>query len=369
MEGLEQLKYEEQLDLFSKRGMKGIVSGDSYEAKKQIKTVSTIGYYNLKSYAYPFYDKSNKKYNGISFNDVVTRYYRDKRLKQNVLQAIEDIEVTLNTKIAFYLGENYGAYGYKNFYKWCQNAGNNEYLNGVKVDKYFLEREKLSFFSKLQSKIKKTSVIDIKDFEEKNSNVFPPIWLIVNELTIGESIHILKLMSKSGRKVIADQFGCTVDSFISWLDCINLIRNICCHNGNLIDLELRTKPIPPQDYKNHLIVLNNGERERCTNKIALPILIISVLMSSINMKYKFEELHTSLFQLCSKKDEVAKSYGFKDINAINSIFNRKILSKRKVESQTVRSYINSTRNLQILLEIKEMITKQEKKLRKKRNKS
>lgn len=364
MGSLEQLNYEDQLKLFGSRGMKNISCGNSYAAKRQLKSIATIGYYNLKSYAYPFYDKSKKVYTKITFDELISRYYRDKRLKQSVLQAIEDIEVSLNTKLAFYLGEKYGAYGYKNFYKWCQNTGENKYLKNTRVDKFFLEKEKLSFFSKIQAKMKKTSMIDIQDFEKNESQVFPPIWLIMNELTIGESVHILKLMSKAGRSKIAEEFSCTVDELIDWLDCINLIRNVCCHNGNLIDLKLRTKPIPPSEYRNYLVVLVNKEREMCTNKIALPIFIIVFLMNAINPRYKFEELHTSLFQLCNKNDKVAESYGFKSISAIDKIFNTKILSKRTRDFQIVKEYIATTINQEKLDDIKKFVRRRERRIRK-----
>ncbi len=92
------IRYIDQLALFKLRGMTGInLSIHNKNTKevnhliKQLKTVSTLGYYNLKSYALPYYDSGNSSYHNIHFDNLVARFYRDKHLKQAVLHAIEKL--------------------------------------------------------------------------------------------------------------------------------------------------------------------------------------------------------------------------------------------------------------------------------------
>lgn len=59
------LNFEEQLLLFKQRKMGGI-DRNSDEFKCQVNSVKTIEYYNLKQYAYMFYDKEIKQYDDIS---------------------------------------------------------------------------------------------------------------------------------------------------------------------------------------------------------------------------------------------------------------------------------------------------------------
>ncbi|CAH0417168.1 Abi family protein [Periweissella fabaria] len=353
---LAQLDFKSQLELFRDRGMEGI----NVNEERQLKTISSIGYYSLKSYAYPFYDSETKTYNGITFSQIVARYYRDKRFKQNILQAIEDIEVTLNTKISYYMGENYGPFGYQNFYKWCQNSGKNRYLKNVQIDKFFLENEKLKFLSSLQSAVKKSSNKDIKAFNSQSNDVFPPIWLLVNTFTLGQSIHILKLMNNDNRKKIAEDFNCTFKELISWLDCINLIRNICCHNGNLIDLTIRTKPKVPSGAES-FIQINDNE---ATNKIALPIVIIVYLIKEINTKYKFTDLTSSLLSLFNGVNDDA--YGFKNKDVIFELFGEEKKTSSQIKLETIKECL-SVCNFEDLEEVEKLIEKRHRRLLARKN--
>lgn len=93
------------------------------------------------------------------------------------------------------------------------------------------------------------------------------------------------------RKLIADYFNCTTDELFSWLECLRLIRNICCHNGNLADLQLKIRPRAPREFINQKILYTipikdhdgNLRRWLITNRIALPLAIIVHLMRCINL--------------------------------------------------------------------------------------
>lgn len=254
------IRYIDQLALFKLRGMAGInlsihnkSTQDVSHLAKQLKTISTLGYYNLKNYALPYYNIRHSSYQNISFDNLVARFYRDKHLKQSVLHAIEDIETTLNTKISNVLGRKYGPYGYLDFRVWCQRNSKNKFLHNKFMDKYAIQKEQINFLAKIPVKVRKSASYDMHRFASESERVNPPIWLLMNELTLGESIHIYKLMSKNNRDQISTYFGCKTDELVSWLDNINLIRNICCHNGLLADFKLKTKAKVPVEFKTHNI--------------------------------------------------------------------------------------------------------------------
>lgn len=326
-----QLRFIDQLALLKLRGIDGIslrVSnfkndpGNSRETViKNVNKLSEIGYYTLKNYASPFYNQETRKYESLSFSALIARYYRDKHLKQATLHAIEDIEVALNTKIAYLLGNKYGAFGYKNFHLWCQRNGYNSYINR-RMNKYTLKQEEYDMLQKIIRGAQKSSSKSILEFERSSEEVVPPVWLMINLLTLGESIWILELMSKSNRAAIADEFECSVDELIGWLKCINLIRNICCHNENLIDFKLKTKPSIPKWVKESKILYSITQKDgsiKYTNAIALPLSIIITLTKTINNKYRLNDLKFSLSKLTTS-DQLAKQYGFKDIEQMNLLF-------------------------------------------------
>ena len=324
------LRYTDQLALLKLRGVTGI-SLSVHKIKeepreklhKQLKTISTIGYYNLKNYAVPYFNGT--RYENLSFDGLVARYYRDKHLKQAVLHAVEDIETTLNTKIASVLGKKYGAFGYLDFRLWCQRNTKNKFLHGKYMDKFAIQKEQTNFLENLQRSIRKSDSRDVQYFLENTEKIYPPIWLVMNELTLGTTIHLYKLMNKSNQRMISDYFNCKTDELVSWLESINLIRNICCHNGILADFKLKTKAKVPVEYKHDketgdiLVKLKSGTY---TNRLALQLCIIVKLMSKINNNYAYKDLKISVNKLlddCTKPSY----YGFCDKEAIRKLFRKK----------------------------------------------
>ncbi|MEX2947713.1 Abi family protein [Staphylococcus warneri] len=114
------LSFNEQVDLFESRGM--IISNKDNAIKK----IENIGYYKIKEFAHPLSKvvkdengESIRNYNGVLFDDIITRYYQDKNLRMGLLHAIEKIEVSLKTRISYVIGNANGAFGYLDFSKWC----------------------------------------------------------------------------------------------------------------------------------------------------------------------------------------------------------------------------------------------------------
>lgn len=346
MTNKKQLRYIDQLALLKLRGVQGIHlewslynrnlkirKREKYYLQRQLIDLSTLGYYQLKDYLYPF--KRKNQFCNISFKGMRERYYQDKRLRQNTLHAIEDIEVTLNTKIAHVLGENSGAYGYLNFGTWCQLNAHNPYFRVRRnnrwrpkfMSKEVIQNEQVKFIKEARIKIIKSRTLDVVRLRKESNTSDIPIWLLMNELTLGNSVHLYKLMNPQLRKIIADYFDCTTDELVSWLECLRLIRNICCHNGNLADLRLKTRPKVPREFLDRKILYtipirdHDGRlrRQIITNRIALPLAIIVHLMRCINQKYNFHELDNSIKKLINI-NVTANYYGFSSSQSVDLLF-------------------------------------------------
>lgn len=359
MTNKKQLRYIDQLALLKLRGVQGIHlewslynrnlnirKRERYYLQRQLSDLSTLGYYQLKDYLYPY--RKGSRFSNISFRQMRERYYQDKRVRQNTLHAIEDIEVTLNTKIAYVLGDNCGAYGYLNFSNWCQHNTYNPYFKVRRnnrwrskfMSKDVLQDEQVKFIKEVRIKIIKSRTPDVVRLRKESDTSDVPIWLLMNELTLGNSIHLYKLMKPKLRKLIADYFNCTTDELISWLECLRLIRNICCHNGNLADLQLKTRPRAPREFINQKILYTipikdhdgNLRRWLITNRIALPLAIIVHLMRCINQKYNFHDLNSSIKNLIN--DSVtANYYGFRDSQSVDLLFYSHFKSSNEKESK------------------------------------
>lgn len=65
------------------------------------------------------------------------------------------------------------------------------------MDKYIIQKEQLNFLAKIPAKVTKSASYDMHKFSSTSDKVNPPIWLLMNKLTLGESIHIRVVLVKS----------------------------------------------------------------------------------------------------------------------------------------------------------------------------
>ena len=286
---------------------RGVIFSDDEE--KDIQKIKELGFYKIKEFAnvYLFKSKySTPKYNNAYFADILTRYYQDKNLRMHIFHASESIEVFLNNQISDLLGKKYGAFGYLEFKNW---------MDRKRFNKFQVEEKQFYFKKKLLRKVKLSSLSDMKDRNNLNDEGFPTVWLMVDCLTFGDSVHIVENMSLKNKLQIAKSFNCTPRELLSWLKCLNFIRNICAHNNDLIDISIITKPQPPKNYRQFLF----KDGHRFTNKIAIAILIIKQLMTVINPKYSFYDIYHAFNRVSAGNDNVAQSLGFKNFKAIHSL--------------------------------------------------
>ena len=307
------------------------VSITENDINRDTETVKRIGYYKLKEIVQYYVLEKNEK---ISFENLLERYYCDKQLRMNTLHAIEDIEIYLHNCIGELLGNKYGPFGYLDFKNWCDKT---------KFSKEEVKKDERKFKKKLAKKTKKSRMPDLKEQKNLNPESYPTVWLAMEVLTLGELVFLYRRMSVKNKKIIATKFNTNQTELLSWLECLNLIRNICCHNSNLVNIKLTTKPKIPKKYKKSLYFFDKKE----TNRLALTLVIIKRMMESVNPKYNYTKLNKTLLNLIKRpkgsidnltKDKNAKLLGFNKASDINKIFPPKRNPRSKRRSKGKKNY-------------------------------
>ncbi|EGC78155.1 hypothetical protein E4N83_02365 [Treponema denticola] len=299
------LTFEEQIDLFIQRGMQ--VSDKTKDSKK----LQYINYYKLKELAYPFYKQTAEgeyKYQNISFDELLKRYYQDKHIRLAMLSCIEKIEIAFKTRFCHLLGKKHGAYGYLQFNNWC---------NKEKYCKYYISEKQGDFKNRIKENqylYHKTKCIENFLLQNKDSEKIP-IWMLVEVLTFGEILYLFGIMSTENQKHIANDFNCQINEFISWLKSLNFIRNQCAHNSNIINIKLKTKPLLRHDWKELLTIDKNNQSSGRLADIIIPMVFLTII---INKKYAFNDLQRAISKLVENSDERANMLGFKDVHTANT---------------------------------------------------
>ncbi len=301
------LTFQEQIELLKSRGI--IVKN----VEKSSKKIENISYYKLKEYATPFicaYIDGSPKYKGLEFDELLERYYQDKNLRIHLFHVIEKIEVSLKTRLAYDLG-NMNAYGYLETDKWINKTERNAYRKYKKDFEYIFEKH-----SKFEKYELKTDVI-LGTISMKT----PSVWVFVNSLNFSECVKIYKIMSNKRKKEIANYYGVTTKELISWLEALKLVRNLCAHNGKIIDLKLKSKPVLIDSWKE---IYN----EKSSSDLALIICILKNLVDVINSKYKWKYIRANILSLVGGSDDKARILGFNDKDSVYKLLGKRTCTKK-----------------------------------------
>lgn len=108
---------------------------------------------------------------------------------------------------------------------------------------------------------------------------------------------------------------------ISWLEALKLVRNLCAHNGKIIDLKLKSKPVLIDSWKE---IYN----EKSSSDLALIICILKNLVDVINSKYKWEYIRANILNLVRGSDDKACILGFNDKDSVYKLLGKRTCTKK-----------------------------------------
>jgi abortive infection bacteriophage resistance protein len=178
--------------------------------------LSRIGYYRLSAYFLPFKAANGKYKAGTDFNKVYSLYEFDRKLRNLILSATEEIEVYLRSQLSYYHAQKYGADGYL-------DAGN---YNGNHRHAEFLQH--------VNAEIGKNKKLPFVRHHILNYNSRFPIWVIVELFTFGMLSYFYADLIRTDQKQIAHVTYNTTDKILfSWLRCCTVLRNMCAHSARL----------------------------------------------------------------------------------------------------------------------------------------
>jgi abortive infection bacteriophage resistance protein len=216
----------EQIDKLKDRGLLFI------NEKKAANYLSNISYYRLRAYTFPFQNNNNPNHpfiQKVSFEDIISLYVFDRRLRLLIFNAIEKIEIALRTQIIYHYSLAYGGF-------WHLKP--ELYNNSV----YFTEH-----IASLQKEIDRSNETFIKHYEKTYSDPKePPSWMSLEISSMGLLSKIFSNLKKEKSKdAITAHFGLKdVDVLINWMYCFSVIRNICAHHGRIWNRRLPKITLP-----------------------------------------------------------------------------------------------------------------------------
>jgi abortive infection bacteriophage resistance protein len=226
------LSFEQQAQRLIDRGL--IVEDKS----KLVQCLSRINYYRLSAYWYPF-KRSDPKTGkeifapGTTFNTIWRRYMFDRDLRLLVMDAIEQIEVTiLRTRMVEQFTLLHGPFCY------CVRSNFNP---------LFPEEDYKRLLSDIDNAVNRSKEEFVARYRSKYiDEPRLPLWMAAETMTFGQLYTMFRYLHRDEQKKLAKQFDLFPPVLESWLHTLNFIRNACAHHARLWNREIPIRPRLPE---------------------------------------------------------------------------------------------------------------------------
>lgn len=205
---------------------KGLVYSDRRNASHLL---SLIGFYRFSGYAYPFRDKKDQSRftPGTSFETIFSLYEFDRSLKLILFSALGRIEIAFRSLIID---------------KFSAGTGTTTWY----ADKQFFTsgHEHTEFIDNLEYNLKVSREEIIQYFRKNYSDRFPPAWIALQVTSFGTLVKLFRNFNRKDlQSDVARYFGCDrLGRFISWMNTMVYLRNICSHHARLWNRNIMKRP-------------------------------------------------------------------------------------------------------------------------------
>lgn len=198
--------------------------------EKAIDFLNHVSYFRFATYLRPMEDDALTHHYkpNASFEKAVMLYEFDAKLRQLLFSAIQQIEISLRSKIINKFSLAHGA-------MWFLDSS-------LATDKHkFAEN-----LNTLERELQRSKDDFIKEhFVKYNANGYPPAWKLIELTSFGCLTKLyFNFSDTSVKKKIAREYGVPQHEILeSWMKSVNALRNACAHHSRIWN---RVMPVMPQ---------------------------------------------------------------------------------------------------------------------------
>lgn len=230
-----------EAELLARWGARGMTILDEQRALRYLRH---IGYYRLSAYVRSFEGSDRDVLRpGVSFDDVLSLYVFDRKLRLHVLDAIERVEVALRAALNDRMSLLAGPHWYEQPEHFSRRDTQSRLLR--EVDE-MLKQQRIRRPERGLSGDRFESALDhyVAHYDEPER---PPTWIVFEEVSLGTTRAVFESLSDSEvQSAIAQSLGTHVPVLNSWLKSYQRVRNICAHHGRLWNRGLGVYPKMPR---------------------------------------------------------------------------------------------------------------------------
>lgn len=260
-------------DIIQQMKSRGLSITDENKATTFLENVS---YFRLAVYLRPMeIDASHNYKSGSTFENAISLYDFDARLRHLIFWAIQKIEISLRAKIINQISLLYGS-------MWFINSE-------IAVDKHkFCDN-----LSTLERELNRSKEEFIKEHINKyGKDEFPPVWKLLELASFGCLTKLYFNFSDNKiKKSIARSYKVPQHEILeSWMKSINVLRNACAHHSRVWNRVMAVMPQLPNNLNADWITIKPA-----ANKLYAILCCLHYWLNAIYPTNSFKnELHKLL---------------------------------------------------------------------------
>lgn len=260
------LSIQEQAKLLLDRGL---VCTDRARLEQYL---SSIGYYRLSAYWLPFEQCSTDCYRNhqflpnTSFDEILSLYIFDRKLRLLVMEAIERIEVALRSQWGCALA--------------LESNSSHAYMT---PSLFKCRRKHIKHLAKIVKEFEDSNETFIQHYKDNyNSPPLPPIWSVVETMTLGTLSHWFENTNHTeAKKSIMRKFSMpTIEITEKVFHALTPVRNVCAHHNRLWNRRFPISLPQIKSYSHSLVPQNSPHHQ--ANHLYNYLVIIAILMDAIS---------------------------------------------------------------------------------------
>ncbi len=202
---------------------------------------------------------------GADLNRALDLYAFDRSLRLLVMDAVEQLEVSVRTQWAYHFSNAHGAHAFLDPSKFLDPI---EYSFGI---------------TELVKENKRSKETFIKHYRDNyNEPVLPPIWAMCEVMSLGQlSRWVSNLKHRTDRQAIADTYDMDEQFLCSFLGHLSYVRNLCAHHGRLWNRQFTiTMRIPSKRPARALGWFNPQTTRQVYNTLAMLAIMLTAIEPS-----------------------------------------------------------------------------------------
>lgn len=231
------MKISEQIKLLKERGL---IINDEEKLERYLRNIS---YYHFSTY-FKHFQKDDLFIKDTNFEDVLSIYVFDQKLRLLLLDVLERIEKSFKCHLVYEMSVKTG----DPF--WIANHN------------YFQDGERYGErIAKMLEDLKFSKENCIRYYYEKyNEPKYPPAWMIIEVLSFGQTVMIYNQLELENQEVVANSYGINKRFISNWFYALSILRNLCAHHSRLWNNEFLIRLNQGHGFYGKLFDNSNGNR-------------------------------------------------------------------------------------------------------------